>query len=289
MDNSPASISDPLGDTGRNQWSPFNILLRSFINELMGNNQAGRISNASGVTGISGFSDVDRLIGSIPQPILFDWYKDPETGEVFWSPGEGPQDGLIWLGPTYTLKGKKGILWHTQNQFIYGEYTDTHATPSGWSSQPFDPNGLKASGSLSVIDISDFTGKGAFKGAAKMSVALFAAKKGVQGSVGKVGVGAAKMSTNIKYLGRMEDLKGIPRSQTILDDLPNLGSPKANYYQNMSVIRRNLREGVTFKDASWFRPNSELAPTLSWPTRTVGQTFYGAERNLMQNRGLWPK
>lgn len=101
--------------------------------------------------------------------------------------------------------------------------------------------------------------------------------------------GAAKTSTKIKYLGRMEDLKGIPRSQTILDDLPNLGSPKANYYQNMSVIRRNLREGVTFKDASWFRPNSELAPTLSWPTRTVGQTFYGAERNLMQNRGLWPK
>lgn len=96
---------------------------------------------------------------------------------------------------------------------------------------------------------------------------------------------AAKTSTNIKYLGRMEDLKGIPRSQTILDDLPNLGSPKANYYQNMSVIRRNLREGVIFKDASWFRPNSELAPILSWPTRTVGQTFYGAERNLMQNRG----
>jgi len=100
---------------------------------------------------------------------------------------------------------------------------------------------------------------------------------------------AAKAGANIKYLGRMEDLKGIPRSQTILDDLPNLGSPKANYYQNMSVIRKNLREGVTFKDASWFRPNSELAPKLNWPTRTVGQTFYGAERNLMQNRGLWPK
>ena len=87
----------------------------------------------------------------------------------------------------------------------------------------------------------------------------------------------------------MEDLIGIPRSQTILDDLPNLGSSKANYYQNMSVIRRNLREGVIFKDASSFRPNSELAPTITWPTRTVGQTFYGAERNLMQNRGLWPK
>lgn len=100
---------------------------------------------------------------------------------------------------------------------------------------------------------------------------------------------AAKTSTSIKYLGRPEDLKSIPRSQTLIDDLPYLRTPKANYYQNMSVVRKNLREGVTFKDASWFRPNSEPAPTLSWPTRTVGQTFYGAERNLMQNRGLWPK
>jgi hypothetical protein len=96
-------------------------------------------------------------------------------------------------------------------------------------------------------------------------------------------------SQNIKYLGRIEDLKGIPRSQTILDDLPDLGTPRANYYQNMSVIRKNLREGVTFKDASSFRPNSELAPTITWPTRTIGQTFYGAERNFMQNRELWPK
>jgi hypothetical protein len=70
----------------------------------------------------------------------------------------------------------------------------------------------------------------------------------------------------------MEDLKGIPRSQTILDELPNLGSAKANYYQNMSVIRRNLREGVTFKDASWFRPNSELAPTLLNPAASVRGT-----------------
>ena len=115
------------------------------------------------------------------------------------------------------------------------------------------------------------------------------AAKVFEGAASLLLKGASKTITNIKYLGRLEDLKGIPGSQTLIDDLPNLGSPKANYYQNMSIVRRNLREGVTFKDASWFRPNSELAPTLSWPTRTVGQTFYGAERNLMQNRGLWPK
>lgn len=46
---------------------------------------------------------------------------------------------------------------------------------------------------------------------------------------------------------------------------------------------------VSFFDASWFRLDLESAPTLTCPTRTVGQTFYGAERNLMINRGLWPK
>lgn len=97
---------------------------------------------------------------------------------------------------------------------------------------------------------------------------------------------SANAGPKIKFIGRMEDLKGIPRNQTILDELPNLGSVKANYYQNMSVIRRNLREGVTFKDASFFRPNSQLAPTLLRPGRTIGQTFLGAERLLLKNRGL---
>ena len=99
---------------------------------------------------------------------------------------------------------------------------------------------------------------------------------------------AVKGVDNVKYIGRLEDLKGIPRSQTLLDDLPNLGNPKANYYQNMSVLRKAVRDGYTIKDASWFRPNSELAPTLLNPNRTVGQTFLGAERLLLKNRGLWP-
>ena len=99
---------------------------------------------------------------------------------------------------------------------------------------------------------------------------------------------AARGASKVKYIGRLEDLKGIPRSQTLLDDLPNLGSPKANYYQNMSVLRKAIRDGYTIKDASFFRPNSQLAPTLLNPNRTVGQTFLGAERLLLKNRGLWP-
>jgi RHS repeat-associated protein len=120
-------------------------------------------------------------------------------------------------------------------------------------------------------------------------------KEGLKEGVEKIGKEVVKESTDaangvdkVKYIGRLEDLKGIPQSQTLLDDLPNLGNPKANYYQNMSVLRKSLRDGYTIKDASWFRPNSELAPTLLNPNRTVGQTFLGAERLLLKNRGLWP-
>jgi len=90
----------------------------------------------------------------------------------------------------------------------------------------------------------------------------------------------------VKYIGRLSDLKDVSREMTLLDQLPNLGNPKANYYQNMSVLRKSLRDGYKIIDKSAFRPNSELAPTLLNPNRTVGQTFLGAERNLIKNRGL---
>jgi hypothetical protein len=90
----------------------------------------------------------------------------------------------------------------------------------------------------------------------------------------------------VKYIGRLDDLQGIPRQQTLLDDLPDLGSPRANYYQNSSVLRKALRDGFEIRDASAFRPNSELAPTLLRPDRTVGQTFLGAERLILDNKGL---
>jgi len=96
----------------------------------------------------------------------------------------------------------------------------------------------------------------------------------------------AANSAPVKYIGRLDDLKGIPRSQTLLDDLPDLGSARANYYQNSSVLRKALRDGYEIRDASAFRPNSELAPTLLRPDRTVGQTFLGAERLILDNKGL---
>lgn len=95
-------------------------------------------------------------------------------------------------------------------------------------------------------------------------------------------------NTSVKYIGRLDDLKGVPRSQTLLNDLPDLGSARANYYQNSSVLQKALRDGFEIRDASAFRPNSELAPTLLRPDRTVGQTFLCAERLILGNKGLQP-
>jgi RHS repeat-associated protein len=91
---------------------------------------------------------------------------------------------------------------------------------------------------------------------------------------------------SVKYIGKLDDLRDIPRSQTLLDDLPNLGNAKANYTQNSSVLRKALRDGFEIRDASAFRPNSSLDPTRLRPDRTVGQSFLGAERNILDNKGL---
>jgi len=91
----------------------------------------------------------------------------------------------------------------------------------------------------------------------------------------------APKSAGVKYIGKMDDLQGIPRRQTLLDDLPNLGSPKANYYQNSSVLRKAVGDGYQIRDASAYRPNWSPDPTFLRPDRTVGQSFLGAERLIM--------
>jgi len=90
----------------------------------------------------------------------------------------------------------------------------------------------------------------------------------------------------VVYIGKLRDLEGIPPSQTLLPQLPNLGNPKANYYQNMSVLRRKLWEGYEVHDASKFRLSSDPDPLPTWPDRTLGQSGLGAERNLLNNHGL---
>ena len=101
--------------------------------------------------------------------------------------------------------------------------------------------------------------------------------------------GSRSAAERTAVIGRMDDLTppGALRAgeYTIADKLPNLGSPRANYYQNMSVLREEMRRGVPIRDASAMKPDSFPVPTLLNPDRTVRQTFTGAERNLLGNRG----
>jgi RHS repeat-associated protein len=97
---------------------------------------------------------------------------------------------------------------------------------------------------------------------------------------------ASETKAAVKYIGKMDDLSGIPRSQTLLDNLPNLGSPRANYYQNASVLRKAVRDGFKIRDASAYRLSSDPDPTLLRPDRTIGQSFLGAERLILGNKGL---
>jgi RHS repeat-associated protein len=76
-------------------------------------------------------------------------------------------------------------------------------------------------------------------------------------------------------IGRTSDLEAPgalePGEYTLLDQLPDQGSPQANWTQNSSVLRGELRNGVTqIRDAS--------------PGNTGGQ-FLNAERNILINRG----
>jgi hypothetical protein len=76
-------------------------------------------------------------------------------------------------------------------------------------------------------------------------------------------------------IGRTSDLQA-PEAMgageyNLLDQLPNQGSPQANWVQNSTVLRQALRNGVTqIRDVS--------------PGDTGGQ-FLNAERNLLENRG----
>jgi len=57
----------------------------------------------------------------------------------------------------------------------------------------------------------------------------------------------------------------------IADKLPNPGSPRANYYQNMSVLREEMRRGVPIGDASGGRQG--LSHDLSNAARNALKSF----------------
>lgn len=66
-----------------------------------------------------------------------------------------------------------------------------------------------------------------------------------------------------------------PGERTLLDQLPNQGSPKANYVQNDSVLRREMSNGVQIRDAS-VDASGKLRDNTG---------FLRAERNILSNHG----
>ena len=131
-------------------------------------------------------------------------------------------------------------------------------------------------------------GSYAFKGANAGKNALTSGGHVAALSAPKIaGLLEAPRLNSIKNIGKIDDLAKLDRTQTLLDSLPNLGSPKANWYQNSSVLRKAMRDGYQIRDASAYRSNLSLDPTLLRPNRTIGQSFLGAERLLMENKGFF--
>jgi hypothetical protein len=77
-------------------------------------------------------------------------------------------------------------------------------------------------------------------------------------------------------IGKLDDLKNLGAGErTLLDRLPKLGSPKANWYQNSSVLRQEMSLGQPIRDA-----------TVDSAGRLINNTgFLRAERNLLETHG----
>ncbi len=79
-------------------------------------------------------------------------------------------------------------------------------------------------------------------------------------------------------IGKLADLNraGALRRGERLLDLPDLGSPRANWMQNSSRLRGTMRLGNSIRDAS-------INPATGGLLNNTG--FLRAERNLLNNRG----
>ena len=100
-------------------------------------------------------------------------------------------------------------------------------------------------------------------GAGKVVGGLGGEGKGV---VGIKGAAAPELSV----IGRVKDLQNLSASEkSLLDRLPYMGSPKANWAQNSGVLRQEMGRGLPIRDAS--------------PLDITGQ-FLNAERNLLMDR-----
>lgn len=79
-------------------------------------------------------------------------------------------------------------------------------------------------------------------------------------------------------IGKVKDLQNLAAGEkSLLDRLPNLGNPKANWSQNSGVLREEMRQGLPIRDATVNPSTGEL---IQHPG-----SFLNAERNLLKDRG----
>jgi RHS repeat-associated protein len=115
------------------------------------------------------------------------------------------------------------------------------------------------------------------KGAELLGDGAEIAGKAILSEVEKlVGEGGAKEATTV--IGKLDDLKNLRSGeQTMLGRLhPNLGSPKANWMRNSSVLREAMSRGLPIRDAT-------VDPSTGALMKNTG--FLKAERNLLNNHG----
>lgn len=69
--------------------------------------------------------------------------------------------------------------------------------------------------------------------------------------VSATGVAAKTAPESTAVIGKVKDLGKVGDSEyTLLDRLPDLGSPKANWKQNSGVLRQEMGRGLPIRDAS---------------------------------------
>jgi RHS repeat-associated protein len=77
-------------------------------------------------------------------------------------------------------------------------------------------------------------------------------------------------------IGKINDLRNVAAGErTLLDRLPNLGSPKLNWQQNAGLLRQEMSRGLPIRDASVDATGALINNT----------GFLKAERNLLQSNG----
>jgi hypothetical protein len=84
-------------------------------------------------------------------------------------------------------------------------------------------------------------------------------------------------AADVAVIGKVDDLAGYtlrPGERTLLNQLPNQGSPRLNYLQNDRVLRTEIGRGVPIRDVS-------VDPVTGALRNNTG--FLRAERNILTN------